>query len=108
MEPIPEKLLPGCGIMVNNGEAVPMLAAWLYMDNSVGVAWLAWLVSRPGANGNIDEALGYLQGAAEAILGKLDYHVLITMAEKRSLKKWYETHGWQKNLDHETSYVRNF
>jgi len=47
-EPVPAVVLPKLGMMVVDDEA-PICAAWLYMDNSVGVSMLEWLVTnRPG------------------------------------------------------------
>lgn len=46
------EMLPGCGaICERNGQ--PIACAFMYLDGTgSGVAWLAWLASRPGTNGN--------------------------------------------------------
>ncbi len=45
--PIPEEALPGLGLVALDEEGQPCAAIWLYMDNSVGVAFPSGFVTRP-------------------------------------------------------------
>lgn len=47
MPDIPVALLPRLGVVAMM-EGVETAAGWLYMDNSVGVGFVEWLVTRPG------------------------------------------------------------
>lgn len=46
------EMLGQCGIIIDlDGE--PIACAWMYLDGTgSGVAWMAWLATKPGANGN--------------------------------------------------------
>lgn len=47
MSDIPARILPRLGLVAVL-DGVDSAAAWLYLDNSVGVGFMEWLVSRPG------------------------------------------------------------
>lgn len=104
--PVPEKILPKCGVVaVLNGQ--PVAAVWLYMDNSVGVAWLAWLVTSPELPlFTAEEALRVLLGAAEAVAKSLDYGLLFTMTNKPALGRWFKGHGFAPNDSGSTQYFK--
>lgn len=47
MAELPDSIFPRLGVVAVL-DGVDSAAAWLYMDNSVGVAFMEWIVSRPG------------------------------------------------------------
>jgi len=98
MAPVPEKVLPDCGVVVMDDAAEPLAAVWLYQDNSVGVAWLAWLVT-DGVTGPfpIEKAILVLVEAASNVAKDLNYGLLFTMTERHGLGKWFERNGWVRN-----------
>lgn len=73
------KMLPKLGVLASlelNGE--PSAAAFLYMDNSTGVCWIEYPVTRPGMKlSETRQALGeicnYLKGAAKS----MNYGVMV-------------------------------
>ena len=103
---VPANVLPKCGVVVeNNGK--PLAAAWLYQDNSVGVAWLAWLVSNPEASPFVvAEALEVLFGATERVARDLQYGLMFTMTERGSLGRWLQRHGFAPNHRGVTQYFK--
>lgn len=96
---VPEAILPKCGVVVcTEGSDVPIAATWIYQDNSVGVAWLAWLVTDATTPVfHIERALEILLGGAETIATELDYRVLFTMTDRGSLGRWFEKNGFVRN-----------
>lgn len=95
--PVPPSVLPVCGVIVEE-EALPIAAAWLYQDNSVGVAWLAWIVSNPDVSAfDAEKALDVLLGGCEAVARDLNRGVLFTMTDRGSLGRWFERNGFVRN-----------
>lgn len=47
MAELPDSIFPRLGVVAVL-DGVDSAAAWLYMDNSVGVAFMEWIVARPG------------------------------------------------------------
>lgn len=47
MAELPDAIFPRLGVVAVL-DGVDSAAAWLYQDNSVGVAFMEWIVSRPG------------------------------------------------------------
>lgn len=99
---VPAAILPKLGAVafysnrVDQHEDLPVVAAFLYMDNSVGVCWLEWLVSNPQAPKlhvlrAIDAVIGFLTEEAK----RLDYGVMITTCRQESLVRFYEKAGFQ-------------
>jgi hypothetical protein len=100
---VPESVLPKLGVVAtySNREAqhedVPLCAAFLYMDNSVGVCWLEWLVSNP--NGSPMEVLRAIRAVIEFMeerAKELGYGVMLTACRQASLVKIYERAGFAK------------
>lgn len=93
----PAEILPACGIVIE-AAGVPSAAAWIYFDNSVGVAWLAWVVTRPGLTAKFSEqVLAELLEAVEISAKAQKRTILITMCRASSLAKWFLRHGFLKN-----------
>lgn len=68
MPDVPPAILPRLGVVAVI-EGQDSAAGWLYMDNSVGVGFVEWLVTRPGltlaeSKGAIAAVLAALQGEA--------------------------------------------
>lgn len=96
--PVPENVLPKCGVVVLDEEEKLLAAAWLYQDNSVGVAWLAWIVSNPDQPlFHVQPALQRLLGACEAAARELGYGLLFTMTERPALGRWLLQSGFKAN-----------
>ena len=107
MPPVPLACLPKCGVMVEQNGA-PVAVAWLYMDNSIGAAWVAWLTTRPRLKAKESvKVLNYLLGAIEAVAYELDYKLLFTMAEGRGLQSWFKKRGFIENHSGMTQLFKN-
>jgi hypothetical protein len=88
--------LPACGLIVE-ADGVPVLAAWLYQDNSCGMAWLGWFVGNPARKGRVVAlALPVLLGAADAVMRSQKRHTLIVMTDKHGLGRALERFGYEK------------
>ena len=93
----PINILPKCGVLLEE-DSVPVAVCWLYMDNSVGVAWAAWLTTRPNLTGRDSvHYLNILMGAVEVVAKGMDYGLLFTMAKSQGLKRWFERFGFTAN-----------
>lgn len=87
---VPRIQLPTWGLI-----SFGVLAAWLYQDNSCGVGWLGWFVSKPGADPfTVRTALDALLGAADEVMRSQKRHSLIVMTDKRSIGKALTRHGY--------------
>lgn len=97
---VPESVLPKLGVVVCEREGVrddPVCAGFLYMDNSVGVCWLEWIVSNPYASGfsvarGITELNRFMEGRAK----EMGYGAMLTCCRQASLARFYERAGFQK------------
>ena len=97
---VPLAILPKLGVIAfaNNGnEQTDLAAAWLYMDNSVGVCMLEWTVTNPKSSGiktvrGIKAVTDYLQNAAK----RMDYGVMMTTCKQPALGRLHERNGFQK------------
>lgn len=93
----PIGILPKCGILLEEN-GLPVAVCWLYMDNSVGAAWVAWLTTRPDLKGRDSvHYLNILMGAVEVVAKGMDYGLLFTMAKSKGLKRWFERFGFTAN-----------
>lgn len=94
---VPQVILPKCGVVVEDDNSVMRAAAWLYMDNSVGVAMMEWTVTNPENTAKQSfAAISYLVGGIKAVAVELDYGVLLTSAKQDSLVRVYERTGFSK------------
>lgn len=93
-EGVPAAVLPKLGMVaVHEGEPVAM--AWLYLDNSTGVAMLEWIVTDP-ANPAKVSAVGIahvVRCLREAAKG-LGYGVILASCRQDSLVKLLERCGF--------------
>lgn len=95
---VPQVVLPKCGVMVESDAGEPMAAAWLYMDNSVGVAWMEWAVTNPKNTPKQSYlAITMLVQAVREVALELDYGVLMTSARQEALVRVYERNGFTKS-----------
>jgi hypothetical protein len=93
-EAVPAAILPKLGVVAES-DGHGLCAAFLYMDNSVGVSWMEWLVSNPEAGGmevvrGLRATIDFL--TAEAL--RLGYGVTMTSCRQSSLVKLYEKAGF--------------
>lgn len=95
--PVPQFYLPDCGLVaIEDGH--PTAAAWVYFDNSIGLAWFAWLVSNPAVSPVVAErGMRSLLAAAEEICRAQNRPVLFVEAPRASLEKWYRRQGFLVN-----------
>lgn len=94
---VPVDVLPKCGVLVVD-DTGPLAVAWLYMDNSVGVAWLGWVTTNPAITPwKATAALHVLLGAAEVVAKGMDYGCLFTMTDRPGLSRWLVREGFSAN-----------
>lgn len=103
---VSKALLPKLGLILeNNGK--PIVAGFIYMDNSVGVAFLEWVVGSPDATGKeIVGGIGHLIDFAGQRVKQMGYGVLITATNKEALIRLYEKNGFQKTDEGLTHLVK--
>jgi hypothetical protein len=93
---VPRGVLPRLGVMALF-EGSPVACGWLYMDNSIGVSMLEWMVSNPSANPRhvlkgIKAIVEFLKDQAR----EMNYTVMLTTCKQESLAKVYEKTGFRK------------
>ena len=93
---VPVQALPKIGAIVeDDGESVA--AAWLYMDNSVGVCWMEWLVSNPEARPTrIVRAVSQIVEFLAQVGKDNNYGVMLTACRQDKLVALYERNGFTK------------
>lgn len=90
-------MLPKCGVMVSENHE-PRAACWLYMDNSIGVCWAAWITTKPGiAITQSVKCLDFLLESAETVAKSLNYGVMLTMTDREGLTRFLTKRGWEGN-----------
>lgn len=94
--PIPLNILPKLGMIVSRDD-IDVCAGWLYMDNSVGVCWLDWLVTNPEADPKsvircISQLVTFMSDRAR----DLNYGVMLTACRQPSLVRLYQRNGFNK------------
>lgn len=96
--PVPLPILPKLGILaeMHEGDTIqPIAAGWLYMDNSVGVGMLEWLVADPAANPrHVLKSLNALIDFIKERAKELGYNVLLGTCRQESLSKVLQKHGF--------------
>ena len=104
---VPAAILPKLGVLASDGD-MPVAAAWLYMDNSVGVSMLEWLVTNPDATGRQSlAAIGAVVEFLAARAVELDYGAMLTSCRQPGLARIYEKHGFSKTDEGIIHMVRN-
>lgn len=90
-------ILPKCGVLVETDEGLPMAVGWLYMDNSVGVSMLEWVVTNPAATPKQSYvAIALLVQSAREVARTLGYGVILTTAKQPALARCYEKNGFRQ------------
>lgn len=96
--PLPETLLPQCGVVIELNEA-PAAAGWCYYDTSVGVALPHWMVISPALGLRLArEAAGLLDAAISDMARSSGYSVLMTFTLPTLAREWQRL-GWQQLSD---------
>jgi len=89
-------VLPRLGV-IGSIDGQGIAAAWLYMDNSIGVAMLEWMVGNP--KGEARQVLRALRSVVEFLKAeakRLDYGVILTSCRQAGLVKWLQKRGFMK------------
>lgn len=103
--PVPLCILPKLGVCVVV-DGVAAAAGWLYMDNSVGVAMMEWVVTNPANNPRVSfRAIEVLVGALKHQAHGFGYGVILTSAKQEALVRMYERCGFQRTDDTMTHLV---
>jgi hypothetical protein len=94
--PVPEAILPATGIIVFDGEKC-LCSAHLYLDNSVGVSMMEWMVSNP-ANSSRESllSLGHLLECMRQTAASLGYGITLTSISQPSLMRLAQRCGFEK------------
>jgi len=93
---VPRAILPKLGVMAMAGD-LRVAAGFLYMDNSVGVSMLEWLVTNPDATGRQSlAAIGAVIGFLSERALEMDYGVMLTSCRQQGLARIFEHHGFAK------------
>jgi len=93
---VPAAILPKLGV-VSKEDGEPVAAAFLYMDNSVGVCWMEWFVANPAASGKaVIRAHRLICAFLKEEALRMDYGVMLTSCKQDSLVRLYERNGFQK------------
>jgi len=93
---VPYAILPKLGVVGTLGHE-PAAAGWLYMDNSVGVCMLEWLVTNPYCTGK--ESLRVINAITEhmkSVALSMNYGVMLTTCRQPSLARVHERNGFIK------------
>jgi hypothetical protein len=103
---VPSAILPKFGVMAFFGET-PLACAWLYMDNSVGVSMLEWMVSNPDASPRkVLKAINLIVDFMGKAAADMDYGVMLTTCKQESLAKVYERAGFARTDSEMIHFVR--
>ncbi len=93
---VSQAILPKLGLIIED-KGKPLVAGFLYMDNSVGVAMLEWVVGAPECTGReIVGAIGVLVDFMGKRAKELNYGVMMTATNKEALARLYEKNGFEK------------
>lgn len=92
--PVPEQMLPKLGLIISSDDA-DLAAGWLYMDNSVGVCMLEWVVSNPDARPfDSVRAIRELGMLMEQEARRMGYWVMMTSCKQPALAKLWVKMGY--------------
>lgn len=103
---VPSQILPKLGV-VGTVEAKPCAAGFVYMDNSVGVAMLEWVVTDPEATPmrvykSLKEVTEFLCHRVK----ELGYGVILTSCKQDSLSTFYTKAGFNKTDEGLTHFIK--
>jgi hypothetical protein len=94
--PVPEPVLPALGMVAEQGGAA-LAMAWIYLDNSVGVGMMEWIVSNPANPPKISAvAIAHTVRCLRSAAAALDYHVILASCRQESLARLIERAGFQR------------
>ena len=104
---VPEAVLPKLGTVVEDDDGNPLAAAWLYMDNSIGVAWMSWLVSNPeiGPIKSV-KAITLVLNSIEELCKEFNYGCLFTMTDRKGVGSFLGRNGFTANHSGMTQYFK--
>lgn len=97
--PVPQAMLPRLGVIAFfcSNKIEDAAAGWLYMDNSVGVCMLEWLVSNPDcAPRDVVRALGHVCDYLTAEAQACGYRAMLTTCRQEGLAKFHERRGFAR------------
>lgn len=99
-------VLPKLGLIIeNNGK--PCIAGFLYMDNSVGVSMLEWVVGAPECSGKeVVAGIATLVDFMGQRAKQLGYGVMMTAVKQPALARVYEKNGFEKTDDGLTHLIK--
>lgn len=107
---VPLPLLPKLG-MIAEHMGHPVAAGWVYLDNSVPLGWLEWLVTCPKNPPRISAVgLTHLVECLKGIARQIGYPVLLSSCRQESLANLLEKRGFQRtdeNVIHLISITRS-
>lgn len=93
---VPLNLLPRLG-MIAELRGTPVAAGWVYLDNSVALGWMEWLVTDP-ANAPRVSATGlkHLVHGLKEIARQIGYPVLLSSCRQDGLARLLEREGFTR------------
>jgi len=96
---LPAAILPKLGIVVEHaGE--PVCAAFLYMDNSVGVCMMEWLTTNPEAPlKQIPTAIRVLIDFLGQRASEMGYGIMLTTCRQAALARVFQKNGFEQTDD---------
>lgn len=93
---LPAAILPKLGLVVEH-DGKPVVAAFLYMDNSVGVCMMEWLTTAPDAPLKvIPTAIRALVDVMGQRAREMNYGVMLTTCRQAALARVFEKNGFEK------------
>jgi len=96
-KPIPEQLLPRCGIIVYDADNDNQMvcAGWIYFDNTSPVCMLEWIVTNPeNSSKQSYRGIQVLTGCADTIRKSMNYEMMMTTTDNNSLTKLLKRAGF--------------
>lgn len=96
----PAVILPKLGVIVSTSDERDLAAAWLYMDNSVGVSMCEFIVSNP--DNTARETVGAIKLAIEFLEDQAlrnDYGVMLTTCKQEALARLLKKSGFSRTDD---------
>lgn len=106
---VPEDILPKLGVVAYFGSGEHERgagAAWLYMDNSVGVCWLEWIVTNPKNRASESmRAIKALTDFLKSQASSFGYGRMMTTCRQPSLVRLHEHNGFIKTDENVTHLI---
>lgn len=100
-DPIPKIVLPKLGVLavrnLQDKKPEDVAAAWCYMDNSVGVAMMEWIISKPDVSGVVLKSA--FQSIVEYFMEDLrdsGYTVLMAHCASDKLASLFSLNGFSR------------